>query len=113
MKMPYFHESLLEIRNKSNNTEYAEVRDLENLISKIQSDSRLGFSTVSFLRQAISIRESFMKEACCVRGRLCASSAHCGRDLLRHPPCAAELPEDFEESFPHGKPWFFCTHAFE
>ena len=34
------------------------------------------------------------------------------RDLLRHPPCAAELPDEFEQSFLIGKPWFFSEHEF-
>ena len=110
MKMPTFSDSLQNIRN---NMDYAEVRDLGNLLNSIQNDSRLGFSSVSFVRQAISARESFMKESCCVRGRLCGIPGHWGRDLLRHPPSEAELPEDFEESFLIGQPWFFSQHVFE
>ena len=80
----------------------------------IQNDSRLGFSTVSFLRRAISQRENFMKDSCCVRGRQGAihSPGHWTRDLLRLPPIAAELPEEFEQSFLIGKPWFFGEHEF-
>ena len=89
------------------------ISDLGNLMNSIQRDSRLGFSTVSFLRQSISARESFMKESCCVRGRLCATPGHWGRDLLRHPPSVAELPADFEQTFLTGKPWFFKQHVFE
>ena len=93
MKMTLFFKCLQEIRN---NGEYAEIHDLGNLKSEIQKDYRLGFSTVSFLRRAISQRENFRKDSCCVRGRLCASPGHWTRDLLRHPPCAAELPDDLE-----------------
>ena len=54
-----------------------------------------------------------IKESCGVRGRLCATPDHWGRNLLRHPPRVAELPEDFELSFLIGKPWFFHQHTFE
>ena len=93
--------------------EYAEIRDLGNLMSVVQKYSRLWFSTVSFFLRAISQRENFMKDSCCVRGRLCASPGHWTRDLQRHPPCAAELPDDFELPFLLGKPWYFSQHVFE
>ena len=35
-----------------------------------------------------------------------------GFDLLRLPPIAAELPDEFEQSFLIGKPWFFGEHEF-
>ena len=70
------------------------------------------FSPFTFLC-LIFLRESLTKESCCVRGRLCGIPGHWGRDLLRHPPSEAELPEDFEESFLIGKPWFFSQHVFE
>ena len=96
------------------NAVFSEIHDLGNLMNEIQKDSRLGFSTVSFLRQAISQRENFMKGSCCVRGRQGAihSPGHWTRDLLRLPPIAAELPEEFEQSFLIGKPWFFGEHEF-
>ena len=83
-------------------------------MNEIQKYSRLGFSTVSFLRRAISQREIFMKDSFCVRGRQGAihSPGHWTRDLLRLPPIAAELPEEFEQSFLIGKPWFFGEHEF-
>ena len=58
--------------------------------------------------------ENFMKDSCCARGRQGAihSPGHWTRDLLRLPPIAAELPEEFEQSFLIGKPWFFCEHEF-
>ena len=109
--MPYLSNYLTEIRK---NAVFSEIHDLGNLMNEIQKDSRLGFSTVSFLRQAISQRENFMKDSCCVRGRQGAihSPGHWTRDLLRLPPIAAELPEEFEQSFLIGKPWFFGEHEF-
>ena len=81
-------------------------------MNEIQNDYRLAFSTVSFVRHAITPRVSFMQDSCCVRGRrLCASPGHWGRGLLRHPPCAAELPEDFEQSFLLGKLWYVSQHG--
>ncbi len=109
--MPYFSNYLTDIRK---NAAFSEIHDLGNLMNEIQKDFRLGFSTVSFLRQAISQRENFMKDSCCVRGRQGAihSPGHWTRDLLRLPPIAAELPEEFEQSFLIGKPWFFGEHEF-
>ena len=40
------------------------------------------------------------------------SPGHWTRDLLRLPPIAAELPDEFEQSFLIGKPWFFGEHEF-
>ena len=110
-KMPYLSNCLTEIRK---NAVFSEIHDLGNLMNAIQNDSRLGFSTVSFLRRAISQREIFMKDSCCVRGRQGAihSPGHWTRDLLRLPPIAAELPDEFEQSFLIGKPWFFGEHDF-
>ena len=56
--MPYFSNYLKEIRK---NMMFSEIHDLGNLMNEIQKDSRLGFSTVSFLRQVISLRDNFMK----------------------------------------------------
>ena len=42
----------------------------------------------------------------CVQGLSCYTPTHCGRNLIRHPPSAAELSADFEQSFPDGRPWF-------
>ena len=94
---------------------YADIDDLGKLLTAIQNDSRLGFSLVSFLRQAIALREKWMEEAC-VRGRLCDVPGHWGRNLIRDPPCAAELSEffaDFEQSFLDGQPFEFAEVAYK
>jgi len=52
---------------------------------------------VSIVRQAIALRETWLGDAC-VRGRRCVPPTHWGRNLIRHPPCAAELLDDFEQS---------------
>ena len=91
--------------------EYAEVSDLGKLLTAIQNDSRLGFSVVLFIRQAIALRKIYLEDAC-VRGRLCTTPGHWGRNLIRYPPCAADgLPDDFEHSFPDGVPHFFHADA--
>ena len=92
----------------------SEIHDLGNFMTEIQKVSRLGFLTVSFPLQATSLEENFMKDSFCVRGRQGAihSPGHWTRDLLRLPPIAAELPEEFEQSFLIGKPWFFGEHEF-
>ena len=72
MKMPYFFKCLQEIRN---NLEYAEIRDLGNLMSAIQKDYRLGFSTVSFIRRAISEGEFYEGLLLCAGPPLCLSGS--------------------------------------
>jgi hypothetical protein len=47
---------------------------------------------------------------------LCDVPGHWGRNLIRDPPCAAELPEffeDFEQSFLDGQPFEFAEVAYE
>ena len=83
-KHPYLLDSLESIRS---NSEYAELIDLCKLLNAIQIDSRLGFSVVSFFRQAIILREMWLGDAC-VRGRLCITPGHWGRNLIRCPPPA-------------------------
>ena len=90
--------------------EYAELNDLCKLLNAIQIDSRLGFSVVSFVRQAITLREKWMGDAC-VRGRLCNTPGHWGRNLIRFPPSAEELPHDFEQAFWNGWPWIFSNES--
>ena len=95
-----------------NNREYAELNDLCKLSNAIQSDYRLGFSVVSFFRQVITLREIWLGDAC-VRGRICITPGHWGRNLIRCPPCAVELPHNFEQTFPDGAPWFFSHESRE
>ena len=103
VNFPFLDETLQSIRSDS---ESAEIHHLGLLLNAIQTDSRLGFSLASFVRQAISLRECWMRDTC-VGGRLCVSPDHWSRNFLQFPPSAAELPVDFEESFTNGTPWFF------
>ena len=110
MKFPSFHKTLRSIQNDSSR-DYVDESDLARLLNMIISDSQLGFSLASFVRQAISLRESWLGDVC-VRGRRCTPAKFWHRNLFEHPPCAAEFPPDFEESFTDGKPWFFGQQAF-
>ena len=80
-KNPYFLDSMNSLRN---NRDYAELTDLRlcKNSNAIQNGSRLGFSVVSFVRQAITLRKTWWGNAC-VRGRLRIPPAHCGRNLIR------------------------------
>ena len=103
------------LKSLRNNRGHADIDDLGKLLTAIQNDSRLGFSLVSFLRQAIALREKWMEDAC-VRGRLCYVPGHWGRNLIRDPPSAAELSQlfdDFEQSFLDGQPFEFTGVACE
>ena len=103
------------LKSLRNNSGYADIDDLDKLLLAIQNDSRLGFSLVYFLRQAIALREKWMEDAC-VRGRLCYVPGHWGRNLIRDPPSAAELSQlfdDFEQSFLDGQPFEFTGVACE
>ena len=46
-------------------------------------------------------------------GRLCNSPGHWGRNLIRDPPTAAELSNDFEEPLPDGRPFESALFASE
>ena len=92
INLPSFFRTLQSIRN---DRDLSEESDLAFLLNAINSDSRLGFSLASFLRQAISLRESWLKEEC-VRGRLCTPPDHWHRNLIRFPPSAAEFSPEFE-----------------
>ena len=100
--LPSLYKTLRSIRGDRG---FSEESDLGFLLNAIIGDSRLGFSLASFLRQAISLRESWLKEEC-VRGRLCIPPDHWHRNLIRFPPSAAEFPPDFENSFTDSKPSF-------
>ena len=76
---------------------------LGKLSTVIQNGYQFGTSVVAYVRQAIALREIWLEDAC-VRGRLCVPPGKWDRDLIRNPQCAAELPDDFKQSFPDAKP---------
>jgi hypothetical protein len=108
-KRPYLMNTLRSIQN---DRDFAKISDLGLLLNAIQNDSQLGFSLASFVRQAISLKESWLSETC-VRGRLCTPPDHWGRDLFQDPPADPALPPDFEQSFLDGVPWFFSPDDFD
>ena len=67
---PSFHKTLRSIQNDSGR-DYVDESDLARLLNMIIIDchSQLGFSLASFVRQAISLRESWLGDVC-VRGCL-------------------------------------------
>ena len=109
-KYPYLETVLDSMNSLRNNREYAELIGLCKRLTAIQIDSRLGFSVVSFIRQAITLREIWLGDAC-VRGRLCITPGYWGRNLIRCPPCTEELPHNFEQTFTDGAPWFFSHES--
>ena len=87
------------------NRGFATVADLVRLLKEVQIQYCLGVSLGSFIRQAISIRESWMRKVC-ARGRPCVPPEHWARNLLTHPPSDEEFPADVAENFNEGQPWF-------
>ena len=77
--------------------------DLISLLKEVQIHDRVGVSLSSFIRQAMSLRESWMREVC-ARGRHCPAPDQWKRNLFVHPPNDAVFPE--AEHFDEGWPWF-------
>ena len=75
------------------------------LLKKVQIQYCLGVSLSSFIRQAISIRDSWMSEVC-ERGRPCKPPEHWARNFLIEPPSDEEFPAEVAENFDEGQPWF-------
>ena len=63
-----------------------------------------GVSLGSFIRQAISVRESWMSEVC-ARGRPCKPPEHWARNLFIDPPSDEEFPAEVVENFDDGQTW--------
>ena len=108
-KLPSLDTTLRSIQGSKG---FAEISDLGLLLNAIQNDSRLGFSVASFVRQAIPLKDSWLRETC-VRGRLCTPPDHWRRDLFEDPPSEAELPPDFEQSFDDGAPSMVVIQWYE
>ena len=81
LKNPYLFDVLESLQN-SNNRGYVEIDDLGKLLTAFQYDSRIGFSVVSSLRQAIALRENWMEDTC-VRGCLCNSPGYVATNNIR------------------------------
>ena len=67
LKLPVLDRTVGECRNYGNRG-FATVANLVSLLKEVQIQYCLGVSLGSFIRQAISIRESWISEVC-ARGR--------------------------------------------
>ena len=79
---------------------------------ELQTSKRVFFVKLSLYGKIIT--ENWLEVG--VRGRLCSSPGHWGRNLIRDPPSAAELSQlfdDFEQSFLDGQPFEFTGVACE
>ena len=95
--------TISEFRNYGNRG-FATVANLVSLLKEVQIQYFLGVSLGPFIRQAISIRESWMGDAC-ARGRPCKPPEHWARNLFIDPPSDEEFPAEVAENFVDGQPW--------
>ena len=100
---PYLYDIIASSR--STDRGFAKVADLVCLLEKVQYQYRAGVSLGSFVRQAITIRENWMKETC-ARGRPCVPPSHWQFNMLESPPCDADFPVEVADNFDDGQPWF-------
>ena len=75
------------------------------MLKEVQIQCCLGCSLGSFIRQAMSIWESWMSEVC-ARGRLCEPPEHWARKLLIEPLSDGKFSAEVVENFDEGQPWF-------
>ena len=102
-KLPVLDRAIRECRNYGDRG-FATVDNLVSLLKKVQTQYCLGVSLGSFIRQAISVRESWMSEVC-ARGRPCNPPEHWARNLFIDPPSDEEFPAYVAENFVDGQPW--------
>ena len=75
------------------------------LLKEVQIHDRVRVSLSSFIRQAMSLRECWMREVC-ARGHHCTAPDHWKRNLFVHPPNNADFPGEVAGYFDEGWPWF-------
>ena len=80
----YFSEVLRNIRENSFEKNFSTDSDLRNLFRLIRDDPKCGFSFVSFIRHATTVRKTWLGEAS-VRGRLCDPPPHWNRNIFSNP----------------------------
>ena len=90
--------------SRTSNRGFALPEDLVSLLKNVQIEYRVAVSLGSFIRQAISLRESWMREVC-ARGRPCEPPEHWARNLFIDPPSDEEFPTEVAENFDDGQPW--------
>ena len=101
--LPVFSSTLTNCRTTG--WDFAMCADLVRLLKEVQIHDRVGVSLGSFIRQAMSLRESWMREVC-ARGRHCAAPDHWKRNLFVHPLSDENFPEEGAEGFDDGWAWF-------
>ena len=105
-KYPHFSEVLRNIRETSIEKNYSVDIDLRNLFRSILDDHKCGFSLSSFIRQATTVRKTWLGEVS-VRGRLCAPPSHWNRNIFSQPLADTDVPVDVARDFDSGRPWLF------
>ena len=103
MKLPVFERTLRSCRTSDRG--FALAEDLVSLLKNVQIQYRVAVSLGSFIRQAVVLRESWMRDVC-ARAPLCKPPDHWSRNLFIHPPSDAEFHPEFAEKFDDGQPWF-------
>ena len=91
-------------QQRNSNEYWNDLQTVVSLLKEVQTQYCLGVSLGSFIRQAISIRESWMSEVC-ARGRPCNPPEHWARNLFIDPPSDEEFPAEVAENFVDGQPW--------
>ena len=81
--------------------------DLRNLFRLIRDDPKCGFSFASFIRQATTVRKTWLGEAS-VRDRLCDPPPHWNRNIFSNPLADTDIPVDVAGEFDSGRPWLFA-----
>ena len=103
MSLPVFERTLRSCRTSDRG--FALAEDLVSLLKNVQIQYRVAVSLGSFIRQAVALRESWIRDVC-ARGRLCKPPDHWSLNLFIHPPSDAEFPPEVAEKFDDGQPWF-------
>ena len=81
MNLPVFSRILDSCR--TSNRGFGLAEDLVSLLKNVQIQYRVAISLGSFIRQAVALRESWIRDVC-ARGRLCKPPDHWSRNLLLH-----------------------------
>ena len=113
-KYPHFMTVLHNIRENSTEENFSIETDLRKLFHSILNDFKCGFSLVAFLRQALTVRKTWLEEVC-VRGHPGAPPppppsppAHWNRNIFVQPLREDEAPENIIRDFDSGRPWSFA-----
>ena len=84
---------------------FATASNLMSLLKMVQIQYHIGVSLGSFIKRAITLRETWTRGVC-ARGRPCTPPNHWPCNLFVSPPSDAEIPVEVAENFDDGQPWF-------